>query len=362
LAERAEAWNARVIGAEQQLAEYKRRIDNIVYELYGIDEEERQLLEHGFGDSTAERSEEGVDIDDDESEDESLSFDRRYVTAALVSYTVGCVFGRWDMRIATGNDKSLPLPDVFAPLPVSSGAMLQGLNGLPSIEAPPDYPLEIDWDGIVVDDPDHSDDIGRRMRDVLEAIWSEQADTTEREICETLGVEGLRDYFRKPGNGGFWMDHVSRYSKSRRKAPVYWLLQSSKRNYALWIYYHRFDKDILFKALVNYVEPKIRLEENRLESLRGQKGAGGKATKKLDRDIEKQESLLSELRDFEDKLRRAANLHLEPDLNDGVVLNIAPLWELVPWREAKDYWEELLEGKYEWSSIGKQLREKGIVK
>jgi len=72
--------------------------------------------------------------------------------------------------------------------------------------------------------------------------------------------------------------------------------------------------------------------------------------------------VLSTLRDFADKLRRAANLHLEPDLNDGVVLNIAPLYELAPWKEAKEYWEELVEGKYEWSSIGKQMREKGIVK
>jgi hypothetical protein len=74
------------------------------------------------------------------------------------------------------------------------------------------------------------------------------------------------------------------------------------------------------------------------------------------------EDFLSELRDFEDKLRRAANLHLEPDLNDGIVLNIAPLWELVPWKEAKDYWDELLKGACEWSSIGKQLRQKGLVK
>ena len=70
---------------------------------------------------------------------------------------------------------------------------------------------------------------------------------------------------------------------------------------------------------------------------------------------------MSELRDFEDKLRRAANLHLDPDLNDGVVLNIAPLRELVPWKEAKSYWDDLMDGKYEWSSIGKQLREKGLV-
>jgi len=44
-----------------------------------------------------------------------------------------------------------------------------------------------------------------------------------------------------------------------------------------------------------------------------------------------------------------------------VILNIAPLWELVPWKEAKATWEELLAGKYEWSSVGKQLRAKGLV-
>jgi len=90
-------------------------------------------------------------------------------------------------------------------------------------------------------------------------------------------------------------------------------------------------------------------------------GPAAKRAKKLDKVIERQDVFLSELRDFEDKLRRAANLHLDPDLNDGVVLNIAPLWELVPWKEAKSYWDDLLDGKYEWSSIGKQLRDKGLV-
>ncbi len=92
---------------------------------------------------------------------------------------------------------------------------------------------------------------------------------------------------------------------------------------------------------MKYVEPKIRLETSRLESLRSQKaatGESGKEAKQLAKDVERQEDFLSELRDFEDKLRRAANLNLAPDLNDGVVLNIAPLHELVPWKEARKYW------------------------
>jgi hypothetical protein len=205
----------------------------------------------------------------------------------------------------------------------------------------------------------------RKVIEACESVWGDDAEALEAVLCTHLGVSEIREYFRRSGTGGMWLDHITRYSKSRRKAPIYWLLQSSKRNYALWLYYPRSDKDILFKAVVNYVEPKIRLETSRLETLTSQKvaaGESGKEAKRLAKEVERQEDFLSELRDFEDKLRRAANLHLEPDLNDGVVLNIAPLWELVPWKEAKSYWDELLKGEYEWSSIGKQLRQKGMVK
>jgi hypothetical protein len=216
-----------------------------------------------------------------------------------------------------------------------------------------------------VDHPNHDDDIIRRVRDVFELIWQKRAEEIEREACELLGVKTLRDYFRKPGAGGFWTDHVKRYSKSRRKAPIYWCLRSSKGTFAIWLYYHRLDKDILFKVLLNYVEPKLHLEENNLAQLEQRReavGTTGREAKQLEKDLDKQESFLSEVYDFRDKLRHAADLNLEPDLNDGVVLNIAPLWDLVPWKEAEKYWKELIAGKYEWSSIGKQLRERGLVK
>ena len=237
--------------------------------------------------------------------------------------------------------------------------MLKNESDLPATETPPNYPIEIDWDGILVDDPTHPDDIIRHVQQVLAVIWGERAAAIEQEACAILGVKELRDYFRKSGKGGFWDDHVKRYSKSRRKAPIYWLLQSSKGNYALWLYYHRLDKDLYYKALVNYVEPKLRLEENKLSQLQSQRaafGTGGAEAKQMEKEIARQEAFLSELRDFHDKLRAVAHLNLTPDLNDGVILNIAPLRELVPWKEAAKMWDELQAGKYEWSSVSQQLK------
>jgi hypothetical protein len=286
--------------------------------------------------------------------------------ASIFSWSMGVCFGRWNIE-NRGEDvlSSLTCELLFQSIPQVSFAMLKDNAGLSATSSPAGYPVHIEWDGILADDLENQHDAVRRVRDVLEFIWNDRAEGIEKEACEVFGVPELRDYFRKTGAGGFFGDHIRRYSKSRRKAPIYWLLQSSKKNYALWVYCHRLDKDLLFKALVNYVEPKIRLETSRLETLRSQKavvGETGKEAKRLGKELERQEDFLSELRDFEDKLRRAANLHLDPDLNDGVVLNIAPLHELVPFKEAKTYWDELLEGKYEWSSISKQLRQKGLVK
>lgn len=354
------------------------------------------------------RQAEEEDFEEESGEDELATVQfiedsTRTRTEELLSYLVGLHLGRWDARFALHPEIIPDLPGAFDPLPVCPPASLVNTEGLPAfrgqivseawLRARPDaitlpemvgdqvvgkdgklypaiipdeeYPLRINWAGILVDDSDHPDDIVTRSHEVLEVLFPGRGEAVEQEACQVLGVKNLREYFRKPGAGGFWMDHVKRYSKSRRKAPIYWLLQSSRKNYALWLYYHRLDKDLLFKALTQYVEPKIRLEEERLKSLRtqrGQFGTGGKQAKELDKDMENQENFLVELEDFRDKLRRAADLGLEPDLNDGVVLNIALLWELVPWNEAKKYWQELLESKYEWSSIGKQLRAKGMVK
>jgi hypothetical protein len=238
LAKSLKTWQKKITKTERKLASYQPRIHDIAFQLYSIEGKERQAIE------TVVSCQSLVDIgknSEAETDGELIidngQIDNRQLTANLISYTVGCIFGRWDIRFATGEKQAPELPDPFAPLPVYSLGML--------VETIDEYPLQISQDGILVDNPNYPDDIISRVRDVLEVIWGDRAEAIEQETCEILGVKDLRDYFRKPSNGGFWTDHIKRYSKSRRKAPIYWLLQSSKKNYAIWIYYHRLDKDIL---------------------------------------------------------------------------------------------------------------------
>ncbi len=371
-------------------AKMLQRTDELLNAALGFDKEDERALFEILAQREGSLSLRSSGLKDELEEDANVSTGSE-AAHGLTEYCVGLLFGRWDIRIAHNASLAPTLPDPFAPLPNCPPGMLVGPDGLPAsrdeiaseewirarpsaITAPPEgsvrsaaipdteYPLAVDWDGILVDDADHPDDVVRRVREVLELLWEKRADMMEAETCQILGVKDLRTFFRNPRQ--FFDHHIKRYSKSRRKAPIYWLLQSPKRSYGLWLYYHRLDPDSLFKALHKYVEPKIRLEESRLEeheARRRSAGTGGREAKQAGKAMEKQEELLADLREFRDRLERATKLHLSPDLNDGVVLNIAPLHELVPWKEAKSKWNELLAGKYEWSSIGRQLRGKGLV-
>jgi len=355
-------WNCDVQERRSTVVRSQGEIDVLCSHLYGLSDADI----HADA-LTAPADMSSVDSpspDTDTADDEAQADDLRSTTVSLLSYAVGCCFGRWNIRYATGEKTPPELPDPFAPLPVCSPGMLQGEDGLPLTGTPSEYPLHINWNGILVDEPNHSDDILKRVRESLHVLWPKTSESIEAEMCDALGVKDLRDYFHKPGNGGFWMNHVHMYSKSHRKAPIYWLLQSSHKNYGIWLYYQHLDSDLLFKVLQNYVEPKLKLEQNHEAEASHKLTTGGLSvseTRQAQKDLEHQQDLVAEIRDFRDTLKKAADLRLTPNLDDGVVLNIAPLHDLVPWAEASKYWDELLAGKYPWSSIGKQLEQKGMV-
>jgi hypothetical protein len=268
----------------------------------------------------------------------------------LPAYSLGAAFGRWDIRNATGQRPAPELSDPFQQLPLCPPGMLQGDDGLPiSPEAgrllrdAGDYPLDIAWDGILVDDPEHPLDIERRVRVALAVIWGDRADVIEHEVIASLGVPTLRDWFQRPS--GFFGDHVKRYSKSRRQAPIYWPLSTKSGDYTLWLYYHRLNDQTLHKCLADFLDPKIAKVEKAIALLTGK--SAGKAADLRD--------FVNELKDLRDEIERVIKLPWRPNLNDGVLITASPLWKLFrlsKWsKDLKACWEELEKGDYDWAHL-----------
>ena len=287
------------------------------------------------------------------------AFNELESTQAKISFVLGVCLGRWDMRYSTGEQAVPELPDPFAPLPVCPPGMLQNAAGLPAgpEDVPADYPIQIPWDGILVDDPEHPLDVECRVRAVLGCIWTGQngaptAAAIEAEACELLEVRSLREYFRKPA--GFFADHLKRYSKSRRKAPIYWPLSTPSGGYTIWLYYHRLNDGTLYKVVEQFVEPKQAEVQATFQTL----AAKESRSRAEDRELENAQTLLAELAAFRDDLLRLAKIW-KPNLNDGVVITAAPLWRhfrLPAWqKELRTTWESLERGEYDWAHLAYTL-------
>lgn len=345
---------------QQSIAYFQAQVDACVAELYGVEELAQTDTEQSW--SNDEQITDNENFEDDDEAIENV-VDPVSIVADFLMWCVGVALGRWDVRYALDPARLPELPGPFDPLPVCSPGMLSGADGLPmhKDELSADYPLPIAWDGFLVDDPDHPRDIVAAVERTLALVWPGDVDRLVKEACSILGVPDLRAWLRDPR--GFFAYHTRRYSKSRRKAPIYWLLQSARRSYTIWLYYPRLDSNSLYRAGREYADAKLSLETGRLEDWQASLAtATGSARKLHERKLAGQQAVVAELKAFVKTLDAAALLELKPDLNDGVLLNIAPLRELVPWKEAGRAWDELLRGKYAWSSIGKQLHAKGLVK
>lgn len=334
-------------GTSEDLTSVKTKIDNISLNAYNLNQNDLLLLQSHIGSSTAKHL----------PGDQLLLSDTTcpFVEVHL-SYLLGSTLGRWDIRFATGEKQPPELPDPFAPLPVCPPGMLQNAEGLPAEphDVPEDYPVRISWPGILVDDAGHPEDIERRVQEILQVIWKDQADDIEHEAGDILGVKSLREYFRKPAL--FFADHLKRYSKSRRQAPIYWPLSTRSGNYTLWLYYHRLTDQTLYTCVNDFVEPKLRQTTESINLLRGK---GQARTKAEDKELEQLLDLDLELQEFRDELLRLAQLPWKPNLNDGVQITAAPLWKLFrlpKWQKTlKETWEKLERGDYDWAHLAYTL-------
>ena len=289
--------------------------------------------------------------------------------SSFISYFVGSALGRWDIRFATGVRQPPEFVDPFDPIPACSPGMLQNAHGMPAEPAdePNDYPLRITWPGILVNDEAHvssegkSEDIVARIRDALTVIWGDQATAIEQESCDILNVKVIRDYFSEGKTGGkFFKEHLTRFSKSRRKAPLYWPLSTESGTYTLWFYYHRLSANTLYTAVEKFIDPKQEEAKETFAKLNAKQSR----SQDEDKELEAAQLLVAELATFRESLLETAKFW-KPDLNDGVQITAAPLWKhfrLKSWQKTlKDTWSKLEHGDYDWAHLAHSIWPERVI-
>ncbi len=368
LGERVTNWVAKTASAERELATLQATIDDRCFELYGISDADRRSINEGFGEAGSidgaaggESQAEAVDEEEGEDIDGGVTINPNLLTTELVSWTMGIAMGRFDARLAAGDQQAPVEPNPFDPLPACSPGMLTGEGGVPLTAPPTGYPIAFPADGVLVDDPGHTRDANSAVRSAFEVVFGTDGDARWREAGEILDPSGhdLRAWLSRQ----FFEWHIARYSKSRRKSPIYWQLGIPSGRYSVWLYAHRVTKDRLFQVLKDVLRPKLTQEQGVLERFKQE--AGAIPTQSQRRAIESQEAFIAELKTFVDEVARVAPLWA-PDLDDGVVICLAPLWRLFPqckaWqRECKRVWDALVAGDYDWTHLAMHIWPERVV-
>lgn len=207
----------------------------------------------------------------------------------LLSYAVGCMFGRYSL-----DEPGLLLAD--------QGATLEDYQAkVPNPRFTPDVDNVIP----IVDGDWFEDDIVERFRQFLRAAFGEQHfEENLQFVTKSLGVKHLRDYFVK----SFYKDHVKRY----KKRPIYWLFSSPKGSFNALIYMHRYTP-----STVSTVLTYLREYVTKLESALQQAERAGNA-----KEADRLRKILVELNEYEhDTLFPKASENVVIDLDDGVKVN-----------------------------------------
>jgi type I restriction-modification system DNA methylase subunit len=319
-----------VTARHRDLAGLEKEIDEEIYRLYEISPEDRRAIEEEL----AAAPESGDDAEEDEAKgdeeaadaEEAASLTQEELAHRWMSFAVGVALGRF----------SRP-----------------GLESL------------VDEDGLMVVQRDHPDDLAARVIAILATIHGDTE--SGRIIGSVIGDNGdLRDALASYLLGPFFKAHVKRY----RKRPVYWLVQSPKQKYSVYLLHERAtDQTLAVLQGGRYLGGRIFQLKQQLEDANRQEAdAEGREKAKWRKQAQ---DLAEELADLEaidqaitatnnepivDAEGKATTSRWAPELDDGVLLNAAPLYRLTPaWKRADakldlgKVWKMLKDGEYPWA-------------
>ena len=265
--------------------------------------------------------------------------DKKVLAQEIVMELVGMTFGRWNTAYVKGEQAIPEFGDVFDALPFMP-VVSQGEAACPA-------QLDVPTDGILTNNSDSSLCLASHVREVMHYLWADRADDMEYELCQLIGCKSLQAYLASPT--GFFDYHFKRYTKSRRKAPIYWLLASEDGTVDYWVYYPKLSKNTLPQLI-------IRLREQQ-EQLRTRLNAALAAHDKTQESQTRAEQ--EQVEGMMDELNRILAAGYVPNHDDGVPVTAAPLLHLAasrPWRVECEKNMELLEkGDYDWSHLAMSM-------
>lgn len=263
---------------------------------------------------------------------------------SLISYAVGCMFGRYSLEregivYAGGN-----FDDVYwkykgqAALDKNGEPIEGGYAGisLANYHYPKFHDTE-DWETAtelsfepdvdncipITDEEYFEDDIVGLFCAWLKKVYGE--DTLEENldfIANALGNKGktsrevIRNYFLTD----FIKDHIKIY----QKRPIYWLFDSGKQNgFKALVYMHRWNADTIGNVRVEYLHRIQRVYEK--EIIRMQEiidnSHDNKEISNATKRKEKLQKQIKETKDYDAKIAHLALSRIDIDLDDGVKVN-----------------------------------------
>ena len=220
---------------------------------------------------------------------------------SFISYAVGCMFGRYSLDV--------------------EGLAYAG--GEWDAEKYRIYPADEDNIIPICDDEYFEDDIVERFVDFVEVVYGKETlDENLKFIADALGGKGqpkdiIREYFIKD----FYKDHCKIY----QKRPIYWLFDSGKKGgFKCLIYMHRYQPDTIARIRTDYVHEQQARYRTSFADLQARiANADTKEKVKLNKQLNKVNDQMEEIRVYEEKIHHLADQMISIDLDDGVKHNYA---------------------------------------
>ena len=273
----------------KELKATEERINELFIEIYGLNDELTPHVE----DSVIEASCHHADL--------------RTTIISLVSYIVGCMFGRYSVDV--------------------DGLAYAGGNW----DTKKYVSVHPDSDNVIPisDDEYFTDDIVSQFIAGIKSIFGEDNLEENLEyIATVIGGKGssreiIRDYFLS----NFYTDHLKMYQKK----PIYWLFDSGKKNaFKCLVYIHRYKPDTIARIRTDYVheqQSRYRTAITDVEQRIGySSGSESVKNKKLLTTLTAQSE---ELRLYEEKIHHLADQMIVIELDDGIKDNYAKLQEVL---------------------------------